>query len=52
MVFDLVCPRCGRRSQRRFVKGEVVTVTECPMCRSGMSVIGIAFFAEPERAAA
>jgi len=52
MVFDLVCRQCGRRSQRRWPKAEVVSVTECPGCGTGMSVIGIAFFAEAEQAAA
>lgn len=51
-MFDLVCRRCGRRSQRRWLKGDVVSVTECPVCRTGMSVIGIAFFAEPQPQAA
>jgi hypothetical protein len=45
MVFDLVCRGCGGRNMRRWVRGEVVTVTYCPSCRQGMSVIGIAFFA-------
>lgn len=52
MVFDLVCRQCGWRAQRRWMKGDAVSVTECPVCRTGMSVIGIAFFAEPEQAAA
>jgi hypothetical protein len=52
MVFDLVCRQCGRRVERRWPKGHVVSVTECPICRTGMSVIGIAFFAEPAQAAA
>jgi hypothetical protein len=52
MVFDLVCRQCGRRSQRHWLQGEAVSVTECPMCRAGMSVIGIAFFAEAEQTAA
>jgi hypothetical protein len=52
MVFDLVCRQCGRRSQRRWTRGELVSVTECPVCRVGMSVIGIAFFAPPPQQAA
>ncbi len=52
MVFDLVCRQCGRRSQRRWTRGDQVLVTECPVCRIGMSVIGIAFFAAPEQQAA
>jgi hypothetical protein len=52
MMFDLVCRQCGRRSQRRWPKDEVVVATECPKCGTGMSVVGIAFFAEPEKAAA
>lgn len=52
MVFDLVCRQCGDRSQRRWLKVDLVSVTECPSCGTGMSVIGIAFFAEPARAAA
>ena len=45
MVFDLVCRGCGGRNMRRWSRGEVVTVTYCPACQQGMSVIGIAFFA-------
>jgi len=52
MVFDLVCRQCGERSQRRWLKVETVSVTDCPNCGAGMSVIGIAFFAEPDEAAA
>jgi hypothetical protein len=44
MVFDLVCQHCGGRDVRRWSRGENVTVTYCPSCRQGMSVIGIAFF--------
>jgi hypothetical protein len=45
MVFDLVCRGCGGRNMRRWSHGELVTVTYCPACQQGMSVIGIAFFA-------
>jgi hypothetical protein len=53
MMFDLVCQHCGRREQRRWESRMGVTVTYCRVCRRGMSVIGIAFFAPaPEKAAA
>jgi hypothetical protein len=52
MMFDLVCRQCGLRSHRRWLKDEVVCATQCPRCGTGMSVVGIAFFAEPETAAA
>jgi hypothetical protein len=47
MMFDLVCQHCGRREVRRWEKAETVTVTYCRFCRHGMSVVGIAFFAQP-----
>jgi hypothetical protein len=54
MMFDLVCQHCGRREQRRWESRKSVTVTFCKVCKRGMSVIGIAFFApnQPEKAAA
>jgi hypothetical protein len=51
MMFDLVCHECGRRDQRRWETRKSVTVTFCPSCKHGMSVVGIAFF-QPEQAAA
>jgi hypothetical protein len=51
MMFDLVCNHCGRRDQRRCESRKSVSVTVCPMCKRGMSVVGIAFF-QPEQAAA
>jgi hypothetical protein len=51
MMFDLVCNHCGGRQQRRWETRKSVTVTLCPMCKRGMSVVGIAFF-QPEQAAA
>jgi hypothetical protein len=41
MIFDLVCRRCGTYAQRQWDPWREVTVTDCPDCRSGMSVIGI-----------
>jgi phage terminase large subunit-like protein len=54
MMFDLVCYHCGRRDQRRWETRKSVTVTLCPMCKRGMSVVGIAFFVanQTERVAA
>jgi hypothetical protein len=54
MMFDLVCQHCGHRDQRRWETRKSVTVTFCPSCKRGMSVVGIAFFApiQPEQAAA
>ncbi len=46
MMFDLVCQRCGHRDARRWSRGDAVTVTYCRSCRHGMSVVGIAFFAQ------
>jgi hypothetical protein len=48
MMFDLVCQQCGRREQRRWESRDSVSVTYCRFCKTGMSVIGIAFFA-PQR---
>ena len=45
MMFDLVCRHCGRRETRRWESRESVAVTNCRMCKLGMSVVGIAFFA-------
>jgi hypothetical protein len=45
MMFDLICHRCGRREQKRWESRESVSVTFCRLCRRGMSVVGIAFFA-------
>jgi hypothetical protein len=44
MAFDLRCPRCNCRHQRRWLPNESVGVTPCPSCRDAMSVVGIAFF--------
>ena len=54
MMFDLVCQHCGHRDQRRWETRKSVTVTFCPSCKRGMSVVGIAFFvpSQPEQAAA
>jgi hypothetical protein len=54
MMFDLVCKHCGRRDQRRWESRKNVTATFCPVCKRGMSVVGIAFFVptQPEQAAA
>ena len=54
MMFDLVFQHCGRRDQRRWETRKSVTVTFCPSCKRGMSVVGIAFFvpSQPEQAAA
>jgi hypothetical protein len=53
MMFDLVCQHCGRREQRRWESRKSVTVTYCQLCKRGMSVVGIAFFApQAEQAAA
>jgi hypothetical protein len=53
MMFDLVCQHCGRREQRRWESRKSVTVTYCQLCKRGMSVVGIAFFApHAEQAAA
>jgi hypothetical protein len=53
MMFDLVCQHCGRREQRRWESRKSVTVTYCALCKRGMSVVGIAFFApQTEQAAA
>ena len=53
MMFDLVCQHCGRREQRRWESRKSVTVTYCTLCKRGMSVVGIAFFApHAEQAAA
>jgi hypothetical protein len=54
MMFDLVCHQCGRRDQRRWETRKSVTVTFCPSCKRGMSVVGIAFFVpnQTEQAAA
>jgi hypothetical protein len=53
MMFDLVCQHCGRREQRRWESRKSVTVTYCTVCKRGMSVVGIAFFApHAEQAAA
>ncbi len=49
MMFDLVCQQCGRRQQRKWESRKSVTVTFCPVCKRGMSVIGIAFFAPSQR---
>jgi hypothetical protein len=49
MMFDLVCQHCGRREQRRWESRESVSVTFCRFCRTGMSVVGIAFFASHQR---
>ena len=50
MMFDLLCQQCGQREQRRWESRESVSVTYCRSCRTGMSVIGIAFFAPNQRA--
>lgn len=49
MMFDLLCQQCGRREQRRWESRESVSVTYCRSCRTGMSVVGIAFFAPSRR---
>lgn len=41
MIFDLVCRRCGTYAQRHWDPWREVSVTSCPDCRAGMSVIGI-----------
>jgi hypothetical protein len=49
MMFDLVCQHCGRREQKRWESRESVKVTYCGLCKRGMSVVGIAFFAPAQR---
>ncbi len=49
MMFDLLCQHCGRREQRRWESRTSVTVTFCQLCKRGMSVIGIAFFAPSQQ---
>ena len=46
MMFDLRCQGCGRRETRRWASREAVSVTYCRFCKQGMSVMGIAFFAQ------
>jgi len=43
MIFDLKCPRCGCRHQRRWLPQETVVATPCPSCREAMMVVAIAF---------
>jgi hypothetical protein len=52
MMFDLVCRHCGRRELRRWESRESVAVTYCRLCKRGMSVVGIAFFAPTTEQAA
>jgi hypothetical protein len=49
MMFDLVCQHCGRREQRRWESRKSVSVTYCAVCKRGMSVVGIAFFAPQQQ---
>jgi hypothetical protein len=49
MMFDLVCQHCGRREQKRWESRESVSTTFCRFCRTGMSVVGIAFFVAPSQ---
>jgi hypothetical protein len=49
MMFDLICHHCGRREQKRWESRASVKVTYCALCKRGMSVVGIAFFAPSER---
>lgn len=49
MMFDLVCQHCGRREQRRWESRKSVSVTYCALCKRGMSVVGIAFFAPQQQ---
>ncbi len=43
MIFDLKCPRCACRHERRWLPQETVLATPCPSCREAMMVVAIAF---------